>query len=104
MAWKIKRAKVYHKTAALPTSDWKKLYNIRRWKRLRLQYLDTHPMCCMCGAAGVYRMATVVDHIAPHKGCDKLFWDQNNWQPLCERCHNIKTVAQDGGFGRKTSP
>jgi len=32
--------------------------------------------------------ATVVDHIIPHKGDDKLFWDQTNWQPLCKECHD----------------
>ncbi|WP_368028316.1 HNH endonuclease signature motif containing protein [Paenibacillus sp. DCT19] len=41
----------------------------------------------------------MVDHIVPHKGDEGLFWDSTNWQALCKRCHDIKTVTQDGGFG-----
>lgn len=33
-------------------------------------------------------MATVVDHIKPHRGNQKLFWDKENWQSLCTKCHN----------------
>ena len=35
--------------------------------------------------------ATVVDHIVPHRGDKKLFWDQSNWQPLCKEHHDKKT-------------
>ena len=34
-------------------------------------------------------VATVVDHIMPHKGDNTLFWDRDNWQSLCKRFHNI---------------
>ena len=44
-------------------------------------------------------MAREVDHIEPHKGDDTLFWDQDNWQPLCKPCHSRKTATEDGGFG-----
>ena len=39
--------------------------------------------------------ATVVDHIKPHRGDQKLFWDQNNWQPLCKEHHDRKTLNED---------
>lgn len=42
-----------------------------------------------------YGMATVVDHIVPHRGDQKLFWDRSNWQPLCEHHHNVKTMTED---------
>lgn len=38
---------------------------------------------------------TVVDHIVPHRGDQKLFWDRSNWQPLCEHHHNVKTMTED---------
>ncbi|MGM9590559.1 MAG: HNH endonuclease signature motif containing protein, partial [Faecousia sp.] len=41
--------------------------------------------------AGRLTPATVVDHIIPHRGDRKLFWDESNWQPLCKDCHNRKT-------------
>lgn len=46
--------------------------------------------------------ATVVDHDIPHrlgeaieskdaariKEARRLFWDKNNWRPLCDNCHS----------------
>lgn len=66
-----------------------------RWQRARAAFLAAHPLCS-CG-----QLATVVDHIRPHKGDAGLFWDSANWQPLCETCHNRKTASLDGGFGRE---
>ena len=65
-----------------------------RWRKYRLWFLTKHPVCAVCG-----RLATVVDHIVPHKGNMDLFWDSSNHQPLCKRCHDIKTAREDGGFG-----
>ncbi|WP_396127368.1 HNH endonuclease [Edaphobacter acidisoli] len=44
--------------------------------------------------------AAHTDHIIPHRGDKKLFWDRSNWQPLCATCHSVKTAEEDGGFGR----
>jgi 5-methylcytosine-specific restriction endonuclease McrA len=40
---------------------------------------------CACGCG---RNANVVDHIVPHKGDMRLFWNRKNWQPLNSHCHN----------------
>lgn len=72
-----------------------------KWRKARKGYLREHPLCVECMKEGKYVPATVVDHIKPHKGDKKLFWDKNNWQPLCERHHGIKTAKEDGGFGNK---
>ena len=32
--------------------------------------------------------ASVVDHIVPHKGDHKLFWNPKNHQALCKHCHD----------------
>ena len=38
-------------------------------------------------------------HIIPHN-CDmKLFWNKNNWQSLCKKCHSRKTALKNGAFG-----
>ncbi|MCP8970559.1 HNH endonuclease [Ectobacillus ponti] len=71
-----------------------------RWRKARATYLSRQPLCVHCLQAGMYTSATVVDHIVPHKGDSALFWDKTNWQPLCKRCHDIKTVTEDGGFGK----
>lgn len=49
----------------------------------------------MCELDGRIMAATVVDHIVPHKGDQQLFWDQSNWQPLCERHHNAAKQKQE---------
>lgn len=70
------------------------------WQKARYHYLLAHPLCRMHEHQGRLEVATVVDHIIPHKGDKDLFWDSKNWQPLCKRCHDIKTATHDGGFGR----
>ncbi len=72
----------------------KRGYN-RRWQKARKSYLEAHPLCVQCAKQGKYVRATVVDHIIPHRGDQKLFWDQNNWQSLCKSCHDKKTLTED---------
>ena len=66
-----------------------------RWQRARRKYLEIHPLCAECLKHVRYVKATVVDHIVPHRGNQKLFWNQDNWQPLCKRCHDSKTGRED---------
>ena len=83
---------------ANPEKD--RLYG-RRWKRAAHAHLANDPFCVLCEAQLIVRLATVVDHIKPHKGDMELFWDATNWQSLCKTCHDQKTVREDGGLGRK---
>ncbi|MGL6245691.1 HNH endonuclease [Pseudomonas sp.] len=62
-------------------------YN-RRWQAYRERYLQEHPLCVMHQQLGRIVEATVVDHIVPHKGDHKLFWDPKNHQALCKTCHD----------------
>ncbi|MGH3850135.1 MAG: HNH endonuclease signature motif containing protein [Pseudonocardiaceae bacterium] len=49
----------------------------------------------MCKQGGRIVAAELVDHIIPHRGDQKLFWDQmKNWQALCELCHRRKTARE----------
>ena len=32
--------------------------------------------------------AIAVDHVTPHKGDEALFFDEDNWSPLCKPCHD----------------
>ena len=61
------------------------------WRRARKAFLQKHPLCAECGKEGKLTPATVVDHIIPHRGNKRLFWDEHNWQPLCKDCHDRKT-------------
>ncbi len=62
-----------------------------RWRIARKRYLSQHPLCVECLKENKLTPATVVDHIVPHRGDQKLFWDESNWQPLCKDCHDRKT-------------
>lgn len=54
-----------------------------KWDKARATFLARHPRCARCNEA-----ARIVDHVIPHKGDPKLFWDSGNWQPLCTSCHS----------------
>lgn len=71
-----------------------------RWQKARAGFLAAHPLCARCEAKGRVEPATVVDHVTPHRGDRELFWSSANWQALCKPCHDSKTAAEDGGFGR----
>lgn len=72
-----------------------------KWRKARQAFLHKHPLCIHCLEIGRAEAATVVDHKIPHKGNQRLFWDKDNWQPLCASHHSIKTVKEDGGFGNE---
>lgn len=64
-------------------------YN-RQWERERLAFLRINRFCRRCG-----KPATTVDHIIPHKGDKRLFWDRSNWQPLCTPCHSSAKQSEE---------
>ena len=86
-----------------------------KWAKARLVWLSSNPLCVHCKRDGRTIVATVVDHVIPHKLKDAihsdnaeriakaqyLFWWQGNWQSLCKMHHDVKTATEDGGFGRK---
>ena len=65
------------------------LYFCKDWKEASKDFLRRNPICVRCG-----EKATITDHIVPHRGDAGLFWDENNWQPLCKRCHDKKTLQE----------
>ncbi|KDD10022.1 HNH endonuclease [Bordetella bronchiseptica] len=66
-----------------------------RWQQARAAYLREHPLCCFCVRGGRDVIATVVDHIIPHRGDKALFWDRSNWQGLCVPCHSGTKQRQE---------
>ncbi|MGZ4955295.1 MAG: HNH endonuclease [Methylobacter sp.] len=59
-----------------------------KWQQAREGWLRSHPLCEAHKRKGQVAVAEVVDHIVPHKGDMKLFWDRDNWQSLCKLCHD----------------
>ncbi|WP_346866641.1 MULTISPECIES: HNH endonuclease signature motif containing protein [unclassified Clostridium] len=66
-----------------------------KWRTSRARFLKINPLCVRCKEQGSLVKATVVDHIKPHGGDKILFWDESNWQALCKRCHDRKTMRED---------
>ena len=58
------------------------------WGKMRKRFLAEHPLCVFCQRAGIITPAEIVDHKVPHRGDEQLFWDVNNLQALCKRCHD----------------
>lgn len=93
MPYKPKSHKPYRAPTAQPEqrgNSAERGYNWR-WRRARKVYLANNRSCVECFKQGRGEKATIVDHVIPHRMNDNLFWDETNWQPLCETCHNRKT-------------
>jgi len=76
----------------------RRLYDTPRWRKARALFLAQHPLCVLCARAGRDEVANVVDHIRPHGNDPVLFWDEDNWQPLCATCHSgIKRLQENRG-------
>jgi len=76
-------------------------YHTTRWRKASRLFLrrPENVFCKICLKHGKHTVATVVDHITPHKGNYDLFWDQDGWQGLCKPCHNKHKQFQDNrGF------
>ena len=93
-----RQAKLKERRAKAQTSEaaitGRRLYASAKWKAAAKAFLRRHPLCRDCADLGAIEPATDVDHIKPHKGDRKLFWDRSNWQALCHRCHSRKTARE----------
>ena len=72
-----------------------------RWREARASFLREEPLCRKCKEADPPRLtpATVVDHVIPHKGNQRLFWDRSNWAGLCTTCHSaVKQREERRGY------
>ena len=81
-----------------------------RWRKYRAAFLGRYALCGMrspetnrriivggiewseCKKRRVVRPAEQVDHIIPHRGDFRLFWDSSNHQALCASCSNAKSA------------
>lgn len=67
------------------------VYNTKRWRDLRVLKLQLNPCCEICGSIDNLQVHHI---ISPFEGYyapadyDRLAYDINNLQTLCEICHN----------------
>lgn len=76
----------------------KRLYKTAAWERLRRATFQRDRYTCKaCGVLcrGRGRHQPVCDHIKAHKGDEALFFDPDNLQTLCKRCHDGDKQQQE---------
>ena len=69
------------------------------WEKASKAFLRRNPRCAFCGG-----WADLVDHKTPHRGDQGLFWDRNNWQPLCTPCHSGAKQRQERRANNEVHP
>ena len=74
-------------------------YDSARWRRTARAFRATHPFCVNAerGDPGCTLVTEELDHIEPHRGDERLFWNPENWQPMCASCHAAKTARETRG-------
>lgn len=71
---------------------WRAWYKTARWQELRLKVFGRDLYTCQMKGCGRVTAHPVCDHIKPHRGDERLFWDEANLQTLCPTCHD--TIKQ----------
>jgi 5-methylcytosine-specific restriction enzyme A len=60
-----------------------------RWEKAAATFRARHPWCLGCLSLGRRVRAELVDHVEPHKGNPKKFWDTGLWQSSCRWHHDV---------------
>jgi 5-methylcytosine-specific restriction enzyme A len=81
------------KWRAPEADEYRKLYKLKAWQRLREQALLRDAFTCQRCKCFLKRGTTepqsaVVHHITAHKGNTDLFFDLDNLQSVCWSCHS----------------
>lgn len=77
---------------------WKRWYKTARWQRKRQSIFLRDLFACQrkgCGRIEGDTSKLVCDHIKPHRGDERLFWDEGNLQTLCKTCHDTVKQAEE---------
>lgn len=79
-----------------------RLYDSRRWRALKNRIIARDGgVCQMCGRLTTTgrsgAKAAEVDHKVPHRGDERLFWDERNLWCLCSGCHGSVKQREERG-------
>jgi 5-methylcytosine-specific restriction protein A len=75
-------------------SPWVRLYNSRRWRARSRAQLRQEPLCRYCRRDGRLVRAHVADHIVPHRGDQRAFFE-GDLQSLCRSCHSSRKQQKE---------
>jgi 5-methylcytosine-specific restriction endonuclease McrA len=84
-------------------SPWRKMYGTARWRALRIKIFERDGYTCQwpgCGRVEGNTSMLIADHRTPHRGDERLFWDEGNLWTLCKPCHDgpKQRAEQAGAF------
>jgi 5-methylcytosine-specific restriction enzyme A len=83
---------------AMAETNLDHLYRTARWSRIRKHQLREHPLCKYCLERAIVTVATICDHVEPHRGDVNKFW-LASLQSLCLDCHvSTKRMIELHGF------
>lgn len=76
-----------------PDATVRNWYKSARWQALRLEVLARDLYTCrqtgvLLTGKSPAPNSPVVDHVIPHKGDERLFWDPNNLQAVSKAYHD----------------
>ncbi|MCH7396552.1 HNH endonuclease [Belliella sp. DSM 107340] len=69
-------------------------YHTSEWIKIRNYYFQINPLCELCNQYNIVTPAKVVDHILPRRICKQHELNIDNFQSLCQKCHNQKTMIE----------
>lgn len=72
-------------------APWRKWYNTTLWRATRLRIFARDGFACQhtgCGFMTADTSKLVCDHRQPHRGDERLFWDEANLATLCRPHHD----------------
>lgn len=85
--------------------EYRSLYQTEEWKILRGLQLKREPYCRFCAEEGRQVRATVADHVEPHRGQHRLFFDPGRLQSLCKPHHDGRKQSEERrGFSTQIGP
>jgi 5-methylcytosine-specific restriction protein A len=69
---------------------WRKWYSTAEWKRLKRDVHIRDLFTCQCGCGTLIQRSTerIADHVRPHRGDRRLFFDPTNVQTLWKPHHD----------------
>ncbi len=84
---------------------WRAWYSSPRWQAVRRRVIERDRGICqqtgvaLVGGANAPN-SPVVDHIVPHRGDERLFWDESNLQTVAKRWHDrVKQKRERSDLG-----
>jgi 5-methylcytosine-specific restriction endonuclease McrA len=85
--------------------SWRSWYKQQRWQKLRQQILIRDKYTCqqtgvLCIGKHPAPNSPVVDHIRPHRGDERLFFDPSNLQCVSKAYHDSEKQKQERAQAR----